>query len=434
MRVMRFAGLVYFAVSLGCPMPSGAIAQTSTPTSSSSAVSPKTAPSDQPATASFGDPSPASFLNAPSAEKVAVTPGGVDIRTGRPAYSKTDLSIGSGGGAITLSRITPTKIPGHVSPFGNFAHNWDIVLAIRNSLPDQSTYQCDYIANVSFGGRSQTFEKLYLQDSAFRQKSQNDFTRLTTSNGSTYTYQATDGTIAVFNAISTSCSGSVNTALATVSYVIEPDGTRFDFEYTGSSLAAVTSSRGYALLLEYGAAGGGSRITKACVLNLGSAAKPTSNVCPATALATATYTYAGIDAQVTLASAIQPDGNAESFTYASVTPNVTYEMGFKKPGQSTAWKTNTMGYTLTSEGETEPYVKSQSFADGSGFAYGYDFTPSTLDPSGNSNSYDTIAGGAYTNALGQTIEVRYDFPITPASYNPRVSTVGTAPGGMFMST
>jgi len=95
-----------------------------------------------------------SFLNAPSPEKIAVTAGGVDIRTGRQIYSKTDLSIGSGGGAIALQRITPIPIVGHVNPFGNFSHNWDIILSIKASGLDQYPGNCDYLANVSFGGRS----------------------------------------------------------------------------------------------------------------------------------------------------------------------------------------------------------------------------------------------------------------------------------------
>jgi RHS repeat-associated protein len=354
-----------------------------------------------------------SFLNAPSAEKVAITAGGVDIRTGRQSYSKTDLSIGSGAGAIALTRITPTVIPGHPNPFANFTHNWDIVLSIRSS-PTQYPGSCDYIANVSFGGRSQTFEKLYLQDTVFRQKSQNDYTKLTTSNGSVYTYRATDGTIATFNSISPGCSGSNETVSATVTSVIEPDGTRFDFEYDSGGLRSVTSSRGYALLFEYGGSGFANFVAKACVLNLGVLSKPANNVCPAGAQATATYSYpAG-----KLATATQPDSNTEAFDYTLPDINGNFQMAFKKPGQTTAWQTNSMGTGTTAQGDPQEYVKSQSFVDGSSFSYGYDFTPETVDSEFNFTSWSTIAGGSYTNALGQTVEVRYDFPITPASYNP----------------
>lgn len=54
----------------------------------------------------------ATHLNAPSPEKIAVTSGGVDIRTGRYAYSSTDVSIGDGGGAISVERTMVTPILG----------------------------------------------------------------------------------------------------------------------------------------------------------------------------------------------------------------------------------------------------------------------------------------------------------------------------------
>jgi hypothetical protein len=72
----------------------------------------------------------AAVLNAPSSEKIAVTSGGVDIRTGRYAYEKTDVSIGDGGGAVSVERTMPTPVLGHVAPMGNFSHNWDIFLSV----------------------------------------------------------------------------------------------------------------------------------------------------------------------------------------------------------------------------------------------------------------------------------------------------------------
>ena len=356
-----------------------------------------------------------SFLNAPSAERIAVTAGGVDIRTGRQIYSKTDLSIGSGSGAIELKRITPTPIMGHENPFGNFSHNWDIILAIKAEALNQYPGNCDYLANVSYGGRSQTFEQIYLQDTEFRQKSQNDFTRLSTTNNSDYTFRATDGTIATFNPISVGCGGSGITSLATVSNIVEPDGTRYDFTYSGTSLVSVSSSRGYALLFEIGANG---LVSKACVFNRANTAIPANGLCSSAALATASYTYSGIDLQVTLASVTQPDTNAETFTYTQGTPNTTYQMGFQKPGQASAWQTNTMAYDVTADGQQIAVVSAQSFADGSSFSYIYDHTPATFDAQFNFTSWETIAGGSYANALNQTTEVRYDFPATPRSRNP----------------
>lgn len=385
---------------------------------------------------------PASKLSQRAfSRKIAVTSGGVDIRTGRYAYSKTDVSIGDGGGAIAVERTMPTAISGHVAPFGNFSHNWDILLVIKQTPIDQYPGQNDFSANVNFGGRSQTFEMLYLQSSTFRQKSQNDFTRLTTSGieaspGSVYTYHATDGTVAVFRPLANGeCTQIYYSLCAYVSYVVEPDGTRFDFEYETTAAAvpntarlrSVTSSRGYAALFEYGS--NWNQISKTCVLNLASTTKPANNICPATPPASANYVYSSLDAKPVLTTATGPDASTDEFTYTSTSPGATFQMAFKKPGQSTPWFTNNNTYGYTPEGELEPYVSSQAFVDGSSFVYYYDFTPSTDDGLGQSTSYQTIAGGSYVNALGQWTEVRYDFPAMPGSFSPpRVIPLGGGGG------
>lgn len=363
----------------------------------------------------------ATFLNAPSPEKVAVTSGGVDIRTGRYAYSSTDVTIGDGGGAIAVERTMVTPIQGYAAPFGNFSHNWDILLSIKSNALDQYPGQFDYLANVHFGGRSQTFEKIYINDSYYRQKSQNDATRLTSVPAAwpnvTFTYEASDGTIAVFRPIfEPNSAGSVSTA--NVSYVVEPDGTRYDFEYesaTVSRLRSVTSSHGYAALFEYG---GGSKVTKTCVINLGITAKPTTNLCPATTLASSTYAFATLDAKPVLTSATAPDNTTDSFSYTSTAPNQTFQMTYTKHGESLPWQTQNNAYDFTPDGELTPIVLSQNFADGSSFNYFYDYTPSTDDGSGNTPSYESVAGGAYVNALNQFTEVRYDFPAMPKSFSP----------------
>src|SRR4051812_30854606 len=60
------------------------------------------------------------------ADHFVMTPGGVDMRTGRYGYSDTDLSIGGGG--LSLTRIMPDYAADHANPFGNFSDNWDIML------------------------------------------------------------------------------------------------------------------------------------------------------------------------------------------------------------------------------------------------------------------------------------------------------------------
>lgn len=370
----------------------------------------------------------ATHLSAPSPEELAIAPGGVDIRTGRPVYNKSDISIGDGPGAIDLVRMTPvaTRLDG--APFGNLYHNWDITVTIQPDLVEAYN-DYDYQAQVNYGMRSADFIKIYMQDSTFRPISQNDYNRLTTTGfagavGAVYTYQAKDGTTAVFRPTAYGECGAGECAF--VSYIVEPDGTRFDFEYENRTatankarLRSVTSSRGYALLFEYGAAGAGwNQISKACVINLGSVAKPANNICPAGSHATATYSYVGLFSSAMLASATGADGATEAFGYALSGSGSDFAMSFTKPGESAPWKTNTVSHSTTSKGYPEPIITAQSFIDGSSFTYSYEYTPFTGDPFGATTSFMSIAGGSFENALGHNTQVLYDFPPLPYSRSP----------------
>jgi len=79
------------------------------------------------------------LINTP-AETFQMAPGGVDMRTGRLVYNETDLSVGGDGG-LTLVRTMTQNVLGHRNPFGNFSHNWDIMLTelrINFDNPDQN--------------------------------------------------------------------------------------------------------------------------------------------------------------------------------------------------------------------------------------------------------------------------------------------------------
>lgn len=262
---------------------------------------------------------------------------------------------------------------------------------------------------------------MYQQDIVFRQKSQNDVTRLTSAPAAwpntTFTYEANDGTVAVFRPMFVPNSdGGIGTAH--VSYVIEPDGTRYDFQYespTVSRLRSVTSSRGYAALFEYG---NGTKITKTCVINLGVTAKPANNLCPVTPPQVATYSYSAIDAKPVMTAATAPDNNTDSFSYTSAVPGQTFQMAFTKPGQSVPWLTNSNAYDYTLDGLTYPIITAQNFADGGSFTYFYEYTPQTDDGSGLGGSYRSVSGGGYVNALNQATAVGYDFLPMPGSFSP----------------
>ena len=346
---------------------------------------------------------------SPPAEKFAVAPGGVDMRSGRYAYSQTDLAIGGEAGALALTRTLTQAVMGHDNPFGNFSHNWDILLSEKRINVQQGIFhhtpgQPDYQIEVGFGGRSETFRSEG-PSAGYEQTSRSGYASLTVSGSkdsasAVYTYTRGDGTVAVFRPIgSNDCSSLLRCAY--VSQVTEADGTRLAFEYdnqgaNATRLRSVVSNRGYALLFEYS----GILVVKACVLNLTQTVKPADNVCPQGA-PTATYSYAASK----LAGATDASGATWGFTYSGG------NMNYVRPGEGTPWMTNTIWERMNDDGLIEEIVTSQSFADGSGYSYSYDQTPPLA-----CTGIPSIAGGSFTDNLGNTTTLRYDFPIRP--YDP----------------
>jgi YD repeat-containing protein len=350
-------------------------------------------------------------LNAPPAERFLVSPGGVDMRSGRYVYSQTDLSIGGEGG-LSLTRTLAQPVAGHTNPFANFSHNWDVLISekridIAHNRFTHLIGNPDYQMEVAFGGLSQTFRG-YGTYSSFEQTSRAGYGTLSFTgdrDGGTavFTFTGGDGSQAVFRPIgSADCSTTLRCAY--VSQITEPDGTRLDFAYDSAGganaarLRSVVSSRGYALLIEYA----GVQVVKACLLNLALAPKPADNVCPSGAQAVATYSYTSVSGAPRLASAVDPSGATWGFTYPSANA-----IGFVRPGETAPWLVNTTGTLTDDEGLVTEYVGAQNFADGSAYGYNFDFTP--FVPLHASQ----IAGGYYVDQLGNRTTLRYDFPTVP---------------------
>lgn len=353
---------------------------------------------------------------ATPADKFVMAPGGVDMRTGRYAYKQNDLAIGGTdeSGGIAFTRILQADVLGHLNPFGNFSDNWDIMVSERRiNINDPSQeVGTDYRIMIHFGGRSKTFEA-YDTVSGFSERGNGPYGTLTYTGDRAgpsvvYTYTAPDGTVAVFRPLGNGdCSNQVRCAY--VSSVTEPDGTTFTFSYaaTGGAdavrLSQVTSSRGYALVIE-----GGNLVTKACVLNLTQTTVPANGLCPANALATASYTYNTSDPSTPrLASATRPNGGVESFAYSSVTPSGLV-MAFTKPGQSAPWLTNTVFFQNDENGVLQELVSNQAFVDGQSYSYSFSSPPPT-----DTQPVPPIIGGTYIDALGNRTDVLWDFPPTP---------------------
>lgn len=355
------------------------------------------------------------------ADHFVITPGGVDMRSGRYGYSDTDLSIGGDGG-LSLTRIMPDYAAEHANPFGNFSHNWDIMLVeMRVDIDHHLTNGNDYRMTAHVGGRAMTFEA-HDYATGYLYQSGGPVAVLSYASGTkdsstvVYTLRQPDGTVITFRPMGGyDCANqtwySAVRRCAFVSQIVQPDGTMLSFDYTttgGSTgnlarLRKVTSSRGYALLLE----GSGSLVSKACVLNLAVAPVPSGGLCP-TGVPTTTYSYASFS-RPSLASVTGPTGDTASFTYAL--SGSDYTMGFIKPGQSSAWLTN--GFILNADEEqtSEEIVKTQSFADGRTYIYVYDTPPINITAAGTG----AVVGGHYTDNLGRVTYVTYGFPATPGT-------------------
>ncbi|MFL6845187.1 MAG: RHS repeat domain-containing protein [Allosphingosinicella sp.] len=378
----------------------------------------------QPALAQGSD----KLINTP-AEKYAVAPGGVDMRTGRYAYSQTDLSIGGEGesGGLALTRLMTAGLSGHANPFANLSHNWDVMLSERRIQYDNpNQLGNDYRINVHFGGRSQTFQSRAIYD-GFALLSDGQGT-LTYANGAresatiVYTYTAGDGTVATFrplgNAGNGDCSSDTNRRCAFVSEIIEADGTRFTFDYVGAGggggnvrLSKVTSSRGYALLLE----GSDHEVTKACVVNVVEAGALGSCVA---GLPTTTYTYTGALNSRRLVSVTRADAQTESFAYTTGSSG-TGTMSFIKPGQTTPWLVNSLHVQPDEDEVAQEIIDRQDYNDGRtetpvdpSYAYLFDSSPQVSDKP------PTIAGGHYYDADNGRTDVIYGWFIAPDGNTP----------------
>jgi hypothetical protein len=344
---------------------------------------------------------------APPPEKFDISPGGVDMRSGRYAYSQTDLAI-AGEAGLSLTRTLTQQVAGHTNPFGNFSHNWDVLVIEKRINIDQGNFkhligQPDYQIEIAFGGRSQTF-RAGGNTGGWELTSRAGYAFLAQSGSAdrasaaiTYTYTSGDGSVTVFRPMgSADCSTMLRCAY--VSSVTDADGTRLDFSYDSigpnqTRLRSVTSNRGYALLFEYS----GVLVVKACALNLALAPKPADNACPASALATAYYAYEGGK----LSSVTDAANRAWGFV------NSQNSIGFVKPGFTAPWLTNSFTLRTNDDGLVEEIVDRQDYADGTFYNYAWGETPFVA------GHISSIAGGSFTDSQNRTTQVAFAFPVKP---------------------
>ena len=356
------------------------------------------------------------IVNNP-AEALIVSPGGVDMRTGRYVFNETDLRIGPPDrGGIELKRVMNPVIAEHIEPFGNMSHNWDFTILEKRGSVVEAVWGVggnDYRMIVNFNGLSETFESK-LSENFFKQVSRNSFASLSfssdrASSSTVYTFTSESGTVITFRAIgSGDCAVTLRCAYA--SEIIRPDGVKFNLDYEYSSgatgnkarLRKIVSSQGYVLFLE----GANGVVTRACTFNLAAQVLPANFICPAGAAAASAYGYAS----GRLTSVTMADGGIKTYNYLDISSKT--EMKFFKSGQNTPWLTNLTYKSINGEEVLDDVVEKQIFSDGQEFTYIYYKSPDSV------NKPSSIAGGKYTNILGKQVNVIYSFPILP----------GTGPG------
>ncbi len=350
-----------------------------------------------------------SEIVTPPAEQLAISPGGVDMRTGQYAFSQTDVSIGDGQG-LSFTRTQMVPVMGHTNPFPILGHNWHVMITERKIRLETKQFDHnpsfpDYRVSVRWPGRVETFESPG-HNTGFTHTSNTSLARLTfqgtrASASAVYTYEGMDGTIMTFRPIG---SGDCSTTMrcAYISQRIDPDGTRYTFEYDnplgqldGTRLRSVVSTRGYALLLEYPATG--VQPSKACVLNLALGVKPVSNICPAGAPHS---TYNGGSAT---------DASGATWTIGN---DVNGHFGIIPPGQTDAYMRWGIATRRDQEAADHIITNYQIFSTGEAYYYEYDNPPSIT------MSINEIAGGRWTDAAGNVTVVRYGFPDLPRSMGP----------------
>jgi hypothetical protein len=331
-------------------------------------------------------------------EKLALSPGNVDMRSGLFKHDHTDLSIGGSGDAgLSLSRSYITQHPEErirFAPiFGDaFTHNWDVRIAETRiqTVGDATPSDYDFQMSVMYDSLGTTFRSQNMSNTndqnltfALISKDSRATLTMTGAGNSTavYTFTAADGTKVVFRPmLENACVGIGRCAMA--SMITKPDGTSYSLEYDSPvRLRSVTSNRGYAIVYEYVS---GAVVTKACVINLSIMLKPANNICPA-GVPSSTYGYSG----TYLTSATDMGGG--TYTFGNISNN---GISITEPGASSP--------KVTVYGSYDG-VTSQQFADGTSISYIWN----RHDQEGDEANRLYIAGGSYTNAAGSTASVTY---------------------------
>ncbi len=352
------------------------------------------------------------------AQQMTVSPNGVNLQTGRFTSTETDFSIGD----LTFSRTwgSPSSFVTGVRAFGVVAggsrifYGWNLPLysGVRAKSAGAGTqYQ------VATGSADYTFGTLSGTSDYRPIGSTSAGAKLTMVSGNWQLIGRSGGRHYYAPHTALSQTGYSNSPNQLLMQSVKPDGTVLDYQYNGSAqLILVTSSRGYAIRIEYDGVG---NITRACGFNRGQTFVNGSTSCTASTLS-ASYGYAGGDY---LRSVTGPSGEVTTINYGS---NPQYGPACITLANSSTCKISNEFLTNTpadvyANGYAASVVK-QTNAAGAVWTYGYEAPPNSLDeqyfPGRPRISYSTMNGpdGGYTFTYDRGRLIEYVSPKEAISY------------------
>jgi hypothetical protein len=361
-------------------------------------------------------------------EEYNVSPGGVDMRTGRYVEREVDLAIGDE--TISVTRLEDSYKQIHANPIGNMTHNWNISLQLKDG-PRPSGMNVDLVydvAWVNFGGRSRSFERL-APDMSYSRRAPLDNARLETSGGAVpnavyYTFTSVDGVKVEFRPYlrGSGESDCQPAACFFASRIINPDGQTIALEYdtrtSGANrarLKRVVSSRGYAAKFEY-TGPEWNLVTRACVMSLAETNETSTTNCPNQPSVSVDYTYTPFLGRYMLHEVRRSPNEIYKQTYNSVSGGngSRFTISYWDPGANLPRLVNTIEPTRNVENQFDDVVLKQSF--GNTETYDYSFYRSPIETHSGGGVRQIIAGGEYVNAAGGRAIVRYGFPEQPYSF------------------
>jgi YD repeat-containing protein len=305
------------------------------------------------------------------------TPGGINVADGSFVYSVTDLSIGP----MTFERflVSGTKKPDDPLMGQNMSHNFDIFVA-----PNLKTTG-SYRPIVHIGS---TASGVYARSSTATIATANSIDArdgFLEMSGSNYVYTDKTGTIYTFSAAIPAA--GVPNGSQRVTQITFPDGRIQTFSYNGSNqLKLVSDSSGYAIVLDYNAAG---YVSAACGFDTSQAYVTASTTCAGAALKTS-YAY---------------DGNGLMTSATDVLGQTTFYDGnipgglpcVRPPGYSTCKISNQISFAK---------VTSQTMADGAVWHIASSSDPDSI------NDPDTMVGpgsadGSVTDPDNKTMSFQF---------------------------